>query len=366
MDPATRRSWKRRALTAAGAGGLVAVSIWVIVGSGWLVFNRLSGGGVDPPPPGAGPAVTTPPIQTRAGGPVHRTNCAPSPHVCGYPDRTNTGVPAGTTLRQVPAQVTGGRGWHYDMRGWIEIDGDGTVLDGFESAATVSVRASNVTISNCRLALRTTGQTAADHSSAGVLIRNGSTNVTVRNCEIFGSGRGADRLEVGIKAQEKVTGTRVIGNDIHSMSTGVQTDEGLIQDNYIHDFGFHDWGPPDGPDHLNGTTSNAYGGPLTVRHNTILNRFEQTDAISLFEDFSPQFDRVITNNLVAGGGYTIYGGANSGGQPTHHIVITNNRFSRIYFPNSGGYGPVAAFDPRGRGNLWSGNVWDDTGLPVTA
>jgi hypothetical protein len=352
-------------LVAAGAGGLVAVSVWVIVGSGWLVFKALDGGAAPAPPPSDAAAVTVPPTQA-ATGPGPRKNCARSPHACGYPDRTNTGMPAGTAARRVPEDVASGPGWHYDTRGWIEVDGDGAVLEAFQSAASVSVEASNVTIRNCRLALRTTAQTAAEHSGAGVLIRNGSTNVTVQNCEIFGSGRGADRLEVGIKAQEKVTGTRVIGNEIYHMCTGVQTDEGLIQDNYLHDFGFYDWGPPDGPDHLNGTTSNAYSGRLTIRHNTIFNQFGQTDAISLFEDFSPQYDRVITNNLVAGGGYTIYGGANAGGHPTSHIVITNNRFSRLYFRNGGGYGPVAAFDPRGHGNLWSGNIWDDTGLPVTA
>ena len=343
---------------------LVGVSAWVIVGSGWLVVHKIRGNDAVGQ---AVPSETATPSPSRSGpGPGHRRNCARSPHVCGYPDRTNTGVPAGVTPRRVPEEVSSGRGWHFGTGGSIEIDGDGTVLEGFVSAATVSVQASNVIIRNCRLALRTTGQTAADHSSAGVLIRNGSHNVTVQNCEIFGSGGGADRLEVGVKAQEKVTGTRVIGNEIYHMCTGVQTDEGLIQDNYVHDFGFHDWGPPDGPDHLNGTTSNAYSGPLTIKHNTIFNQFGQTDAISLFEDFSPQYDRVITSNLVAGGGYTIYGGANAGGRPTSHIVITDNRFSRLYFPNSGGYGPVAAFDPRGRGNLWSGNVWDESGLPVTA
>jgi hypothetical protein len=27
---------------------------------------------------------------------------------------------------------------------------------------------------------------------------------------------------------------------------------------------------------------------------------------------------------------------------------------------------VAAFDPSGPGNVWSGNVWDSTGQPVSA
>ncbi len=49
-----------------------------------------------------------------------------------------------------------------------------------------------------------------------------------------------------------------------------------------------------------------------------------------------------------------------------HIVIKNNRFSKIYYPKSGQYGPVAYFDTRGDGNAWTGNIWDTTGRPVSA
>ena len=42
------------------------------------------------------------------------TNCAATPSKCGYPDATNTGVPAGTTLKSVPAQVSSGPGWYYN------------------------------------------------------------------------------------------------------------------------------------------------------------------------------------------------------------------------------------------------------------
>jgi hypothetical protein len=81
----------------------------------------------------------------------------------------------------------------------------------------------------------------------------------------------------------------------------------------------------------------------------VFNSQPQTDAISLFQDFGTQTNRVIDNNLVAGGGYTIYGGANPGGAQTSNIRITNNRFSRIYFPRGGYYGHATAFDPSGPG-----------------
>ena len=110
------------------------------------------------------------------------------------------------------------------------------------------------------------------------------------------------------------------------------------------------------------TRADAEG--LTIDHNTVLNQFGQTTAVGLFEDFGAQFNCLIENNLIAGGGYTLYGGANAGGAPTSNIRVIGNRFARVYSERSGYYGPVAYFDTRGSGNEWSGDVWDDTGKSV--
>ena len=89
-----------------------------------------------------------------------------------------------------------------------------------------------------------------------------------------------------------------------------------------------------GGDHLNGTTSNGSTTPLAIIHNTIFNAHGQTDAISLFEDFGTEANREISDNLVAGGGYTIYGGQNPGGprrpqhphhQPVRHDLLPEGR-----------------------------------------
>ena len=47
-----------------------------------------------------------------------------------------------------------------------------------------------------------------------------------------------------------------------------------------------------------------------------------------------------------------------------NIKITNNRFSPLYFSKSGYWGPLAAFNRSGTGNVWSGNVWDNTGAAM--
>ncbi len=138
----------------------------------------------------------------------------------------------------------------------------------------------------------------------------------------------------------------------------MQLNGGIVRDSYIHDFGFYDWGSSGGPDHLNGVTSNDRGG-LTVYHSTIFNSYGQTDAVSMFQDFGRQANDRIDNNLLAGGGYCIYGGDGDKGA-TSNIRITNNRISRKYFPRGGRWGWIAHFTNRRNGNVLSGNRWDET------
>ncbi len=277
-------------------------------------------------------------------------NCAQRPSACGYPDATNTGVPAGTTLKSVPGTITSGPGWHYDSRGWIAVDGDGAVLDGISTTASIDVTANNVTIRNSKITVRGEGWgIAARHTS----------NLVVKNNDISGpDNSGPGRLMVGLKdIYGDSVGMQVLANDIWNTSTGVQIESGLIRDNYIHDLGYTSG------DHVNGITSNGGSRQLTIRHNTVFNPHDQTDAISLFQDFGPQANRTIADNLLAGGGYTIYAGANPGKESgATNIAVTDNRVARIYFDRGGSYGPATAYYTGG-GNVWSGNIWDDSGKP---
>ncbi|GAB3772271.1 hypothetical protein GCM10027600_31740 [Nocardioides ginsengisegetis] len=301
----------------------------------------LSGCGVDSPPPRA----------ATASAPQVPLDCATAPHACGYPDATNTGIAPGPLLR-VPQDVTSGPGWHYDPRGWIEIDGPGAVFDRKQTHLGLDVVAPDVTISNSLI--------LASGDTIAISLRR-AHRVTIRDNEIAGGeALGPERLGVAIKdIFSDTTGIRVLRNEIRYASTGVQIDAGLIEDNYIHDLGLVDG------DHVNGTTSNAGVHLLEIRHNTIFNPYEQTDAVSLFQDFGPQENRVIADNLLAGGGYTIYGGANPGlGATARDIRVTDNRIARIFFPNGGYYGPVAAW--AADGNVWEGNIWDDTGAAIPA
>jgi Right handed beta helix region len=216
----------------------------------------------------------------------------------------------------------------------------------------VDVTASNVTIEDVRIVV--------SGNDFGVSLRH-TRNVTISHCEISSPSAGSGRLMVGIKdIYADSSGTTVVGDNIWHTSTGVQMDSGLIEDSYIHDMGYASG------DHLNGITSNASDGrPLIIRHNTVFNNFDQTDAIGLFEDFGAQVDRVIDHNLLAGGGYTLYAGANPGGQATSNIQVVDNRFARLYGARGGQFGPFTAYSRSGAGNQWSGNIWDNSGRTVS-
>src|ERR1700678_3302786 len=111
-----------------------------------------------------------------ASGNAHAAalNCAATPSSCGYPDATNTGVPAGTTLKQVPGQVSSGPGWSYSTADHeVIVTGNGTVLSGLSIPCTLLINASNVTVKNVQVVTSGDFGISLTHT-AGVPIENSS------------------------------------------------------------------------------------------------------------------------------------------------------------------------------------------------
>jgi hypothetical protein len=271
----------------------------------------------------ATPATTS----TRPAG----TGAAPVP--ASWPNAATTGVPAGRKLTS---------------SGAIRVTQPGTVIDGLDVHGDISVEANNVTIKNSRIV--TAGTWA-------IIQRDNVSGLTVQDCDIYGNGK--DQLQFAVfNLGGMVT---ILRNEMSVVSDAISTSVGLIADNYLHDPKFFPG------DHIDMIQSDAGPGPgqrLVIRHNTIINTYDQTSAIALFQDFGVQHDASIENNLLAGGGYALYGGAGSKGKSSN-IQVVNNVFSRQVFPNSGNFGPVAYWDEDGAGNVWQSNVWADTGSAVT-
>ena len=328
--PATRtraalagRAAKAAAVTAVAAAALVALS---------------------------GAAFAAPAAHHAAG--AAQQNCVAYPHTCGYPDATNTGVPAATVLRTVPGQVSSGPGWAYEKAGYVEVFGNGATLSDLYIPFNVDVSASNVTIDDVKVATSGTG-------SFGISLRH-TSDVTIENSDIY-SPAGDDRLQYGIDDVYADSAHTVIkANQIYDTADGIQINEGDVTGNYIYNM------KADAGDHVDGllsTSGSTPANPLTISRNTILNSIDQTSDIALYQDFGPQGNATISGNLLAGGGYSIYAGDSGPATPTN-IVITGNRFSPRYYPTGGAYGPVA-YAATGTGDVWSGNIWDNTLQTVT-
>jgi phage baseplate assembly protein gpV len=296
---------------------------------------------------GRDPASSAPGTTPPHGG------CAAAPHACGFPDATDTGVPPGMVLKTVPGQVSSGQGWSYDAATHgVEVTGNGAVLSGLSITGNLDITASKVTIKDDRVVAS---------GAFGISLRH-TAGVTIENCTISGLNATSGRVASAIAdLYGDSTGMVIQANNISAFRSAVQLTSGLVIGNYMHDPGYI------AGDHTNGVIANGGTGPLTVYHNTILNKLSQTDAISLdtSQVAGPVTNKTIVDNLLAGGGYPIYGGT-AFGHRTSGILIENNRFGQGFYPSGGKFGPAAYFDSAGTGNVWSGNAWITTGQPIPA
>jgi hypothetical protein len=100
---------------------------------------------------------------------------------------------------------------------------------------------------------------------------------------------------------------------------------------------------------------------LTIDHNTLLNPNDQTSALALYTEYGHNSNITVSDNLMAGGGYTCYcgdGATDNDGAPARavHVSIVRNVFWQKYFADAGHFGSARAFNPAG-GGQWSGNVF---------
>lgn len=288
-----------------------------------------------------------------AGGPAHAattTGCQAHPSACGYPDATNTGVPPGTALTNVPAQSTSGSGWSYNAATQtVNVTTNGAVISGLNITGTLNIAADNVIVKNDQI---------TTSSLYGVSLRH-TSGVTVENSAISGLNATTGRVNYAIDdIYADSTGMVFKSNDISNWRVGINVTTGKITGNYIHDPGFIPG------DHTDGIYDYYGDAPLAITGNTIENSLGQTcDIILQSAAGTPVGNMTVSGNLLAGGGYSIYaGGAQN---DSNNVKITNNRFGQSYYPKGGLWGPDASYQPTGTGNSWTGNVWDSTGATVS-
>ena len=206
---------------------------------------------------GAGSGTTTPSSQR---------DCAGSPSRCGYPDASNTGIPAGVTLKK---------------SGSVTASTPGQVIQGLDVTGEINVTASNVVIRNTRV----TGG-----GDWVVIMRPGADNLTIEDSELqTPTGTPQDiacLLNIG---DGRPT---ILRTDIHGCSAGVSSGGGLVKDSYIHDMS-----QKPGLSHDVGVASNG-GGGMSVVHNTIFNQLDQTATVAFYQDFGAQADDLVGETVA--------------------------------------------------------------------
>lgn len=273
----------------------------------------------------------------RAKVPRAGLTCMPKPSLCGFPDATNTGVMPGVTLTPVA--------------GTVNLSTPGQVYQNMQVTGGINVTAPNVTIRNVRLIVT--------DDYYGIKSFSNDLNLVLDHVEIDLNGHP------GIKgiAFDGYTAKHVLfhnGADCAHMEVNV-----VIEDSYcVLGPDVNGDGNPDrsdfcnGGDHFDGFQSDR-GENITIRHNTIRNPCSQTSAILMSTNTDAIDQVVIDNNLVSGGGYTIYCGTDSRGVATHE-TYTNNVTSREFFPNGGYWGPSTSCEHVA---VSGGNVWDGNYIP---
>jgi hypothetical protein len=250
------------------------------------------------------------------------TTPPPSCDLPNYPTATCTGVPAGTSLTVVS--------------GDLHITTPGTIVDSKDIQGCVFIEAPNVTIRKSKI---TCGfafgihALSSNYTGGGLIIQD--TELTCNEntaTAIAGYGFVATRLNV------------------HGCENGFSIDnDATVQDSYIHDL-FHDVGS-----HTDGIQLSG-GANVTITHNKIFN--QDPDGTSAIISNDTGLSNVhIANNLLAGGGHTLYCPSVS----SSDFHVTGNHFSREFFPNSGSFSAMVYCEFVTEA---TGNVWDDTGLPV--
>jgi len=312
-------------------------------------------------PTSASPSPTPAPTTI---GPSPTPSPSPSPTSGGFPDASNTGVPAGTQLTAYTGPCT--------------ITVAGTVIDAKTVNCDLHITTSGVKISRS-LILGSIGDDETDAHS-----------FTLTDSEV----------SAGAEQNPAVwhTNFTVLRSNIHGGQTAVGcVDLCVVKDSWLHGQ-VHD--PNKADQHFGGFLSNGGGSsttPSLIQHNTIVCDLVPTSvgggesscsgAINLFGDFGPVRYYTFNNNLVVSAtyldaagrpqdaeSYCIYGGSTAGkpGGPGDHLVFTGNVMQHgtaIGDPGNGSiracayWGAVADWDPSQPGSVWSGNIWDD-GTPL--
>jgi Right handed beta helix region/Bacterial TSP3 repeat len=254
-----------------------------------------------------------------SGGPTTPTG--------GFPDASNTG-PTGS-LTPVPGNVA--------------LNTPGMVYANRDVSGCIDVNATNVTIRNVRV--------ICNHDNPIWL--NSGSNLLVEDTEYTCGIDPIGRAGIG---DRDYTLRRVHAHGCENLAWA--NSNVLIEDSFFDVDVPYDPVRDPHTDALQIVGSNN----VTVRHNRIYGDYRgpqlgQFGNAAITTAASGENNLLIENNLLAGGGYTLYCAERD---DWTNYVVRNNRFSTVFTPKVGGWGPWVWC----RAEDGGGNVYHETGKPL--
>lgn len=324
-------------LVAAGLAALTACGPAQVVGSPSAPPTSITTETTASSSPAASSSSVAPTTTTAPGSSTAtaKPTATAQPPMTGFPNASNTGVPAGTVLEVVNGDKT--------------FDVDNQVITGQEFRGFVTVTARNVTFRNSIFRGRAT-------TSNGALLNTEPGSGTVIESSEFVPSNPSATLD-GLWTKN----TSIFRSNIHRAVDGVKANSNtLIQDSYIHDMTWFASDPNQGggPTHNDGVQSFGGESNVTLRHNTIDMSTTKNGNAALQSSAS---NTRVENNLLDGGGCTLnFNHVVTGGQLTG-LAVVNNRFGRNSFFKC----PIL-LSTQSILSQNTGNVWNDTGEPIPA
>ena len=278
-------------------------------------------------------STSSPTSSTASPTTITSATTTPAPSA-GFPDASNTGVPAGVALSNYTGPCT--------------ITAASTVISGKLIGCDLIIKAANVSVTDSRI-------------NGRLLSNTSGASVTVQDSEI----NGGNQETFPSVSYQNLTLRRVeVTGGQHSVQCSANC---TVADSWLHNqyIGAGSTG------HVNAFISNG-GSGFTLTHNTLHCTVQPTGTgggctadASLFGDFgsisNAKFDGNLFKANSTGAGYCLQAGYNPGKSfpnPTG-VVITNNVFERGTNGKCGIYGAVTAFKADAPGDVWSGNTFDN-------
>jgi hypothetical protein len=320
-----------------------------------------------------GGGTVNPPTQCSSGGAYLWSSL----EACGWPGPTNTGYPSGQTFTNTTSRSITANG--------TTIDGE--KITGNSGDAVLEIYATGVIIRNSWL-IRSSG--TGDGGTAVIKVYPGAS-VTIERSTLDGGNRTHGCIwHEGSNMTAKFNNCFGMNDGIFMWESNDGVDNGqgdnfTVTDNYLHDFT-----EQAANGHIDGLQTEGAKNGL-IEHNTFKVSKRAGDpsvegggvnsAISIWNGHKTSNNIAVKNNLIAGGGFSIYAQdyhpselSPNGGFSVTNVQYTNNKFSTFLEGNCvGGYG-VWFFrsswtyqgGPTGNwganGNTRSGNVILETGF----